>query len=241
MSQPKSETEIQESFTETEIADYLRGHLEFFERHQALLLRLKLPHQAGESTVSLVERQVSMLRQRNVELDRQLKDLVDVAKANSELVDNIHKLAIKLIVAESLDAKFEQLESSLREDFVAERAVLVLFADSDRAAGSRPGFVRFIDRGDDSMKPFSTFLRSAHSRCGPLRDRQKAVLFERDADSIVSAAMIPIGQRARLGFLVIGSKDADQFHPGQRVDFLGRLGELIGVALESEYDRDSRR
>ena len=46
--------------TETEeesIATYLQHHPEFFERHQALLARLRLPHVRGGSTISLVERQ----------------------------------------------------------------------------------------------------------------------------------------------------------------------------------------
>jgi uncharacterized protein YigA (DUF484 family) len=66
-------------------------------------------------------------------------------------------------------------------------------------------------------------------------------LFERDADSVVSAAMVPLGVSARLGFLVIGSRDPDHFHPGKRMDFLGRIGELIAVALESEYARYRRK
>jgi uncharacterized protein YigA (DUF484 family) len=66
-----------------------------------------------------------------------------------------------------------------------------------------------------------------------LRDKQKEFLFDRESDSIASAAMVPIGEGVKYGFLTVGSKDGNQFHPGQRVDFLGRLGELIALALES--------
>lgn len=241
MSQHKSEAIIDDGSREADVAEYLRQHPDFFERHQPLLVRLKLPHHSGGSTVSLVERQVSVLRQRNVELERQLKDLVAVAKANNELVDNIQQLAIKLMRTQGLEAKLECIEDSLREDFASERAILVLFRDAELTEAPRPGFVKVIDRDAAALKPFATFLRSALPRCGPLRDRQKKVLFDREADSIVSAAMVPIGERAGRGFLAIGSGDAEQFHPGKSVDFLGRLGELVSVALESEYARDGRR
>ncbi|MNC98337.1 hypothetical protein D3C83_162660 [compost metagenome] len=69
---------------------------------------------------------------------------------------------------------------------------------------------------------------------------QKAFVFEREADSIASAAMVPIGERASLGFLTVGSKDPNQFHPGQRVDFLGRLGELVTLVLESGNEPELR-
>ncbi len=240
MNQQDTNVEPEASLSEQEVADFLRTHPTFFERHQPLLLRLKLPHESGPATVSLVERQIAMLRQRNAELERQLKDLVSVAKANNALVDNIHALAIKLLNAAGSDELLEQLETSLREDFGAERAILVLFPTAAAVATSEaPGFVKRFERDDPELQPFSTFLRSARPRCGPLRDRQKAVLFDRDADAVVSAAIVPLGRGGELGFLTIGSGDPNHFHAGQRVDFLARLGELIGVALESGYDSAS--
>ena len=54
--------------TETEeesIARYLQHNPDFFERHQPLLARLRLPHVRSGSTVSLVERQVEVLREKH--------------------------------------------------------------------------------------------------------------------------------------------------------------------------------
>jgi uncharacterized protein len=222
-----------EEFPESAIADYLKSHPDFFERHPLILLGLKLPHRTGGSAVSLVERQVSMLRQRNAQLERQFKDLVAVAKTNDALVEKIHQLGLKLMRAHDLPARLESLETGLREDFGAERAVLVLFHDRAPAAAQREGFVRRLAADDADVKPFATFLRAAKPRCGPLRDRQKYI-FERDADSVSSAALVPLGADASLGFLIIGSRDPDHFHPGKRMDFLARLGELLSVALADE-------
>jgi uncharacterized protein YigA (DUF484 family) len=239
MSQQKSGAVVGDSFPEADVVAYLRSHPDFFERHTPLLLRLKLPHETGHATVSLVERQVAMLRQRSGELERQLKNFLSVAKANDALVENIHRLSIKLLQARGLAAKLEQIETSLREDFAAEHAVLILFKRGSDPG--RPGFARQIDAEDAELRPFSAFLRAARPRCGTLRDRQKEFLFPRDADSIVSAAMVPLGDAAQVGFLAIGSRDPDHFHPGKRMDFLGRIGELIAVALESEYGREHRQ
>ena len=235
MSQQKSgaATTHGEEFPESVIADYLKSHPDFFERHPLILLGLKLPHRTGGSAISLVERQVSMLRQRNAQLERQFKDLVAVAKTNDALVEKIHQLGLKLMRAHDLPARLEGLETGLREDFGAERAVLVLFDDKAPAAAQREGFVRRLSADDADVKPFAAFLRAAKPRCGPLRDRQKYI-FERDADSVSSAALVPLGADASLGFLIIGSRDPDHFHPGKRMDFLARLGELLSVALVDE-------
>jgi uncharacterized protein YigA (DUF484 family) len=238
MSQQKSAavgTPHGDEFPEDVVADYLKGHPDFFERHPLVLLSLNLPHRTGGTAISLVERQVSMLRQRNAQLERQFKDLVSVAKTNDALVEKIHQLVLKLIRAASLPARLELLETSLRENFGAERAVLVLFAESTPEEAQRDGFVRRLPQEHGDVKPFATFLRAAKPRCGPLRDRQKNI-FERDADSVSSAALVPLGADARLGFLIIGSHDPDYFHPGKSMDFLARLGELLAVALSGERE-----
>ena len=235
MSQQKSgaATTHGEEFPENTVADYLKSHPDFFERHPLILLGLKLPHRTGGSAVSLVERQVSMLRQRNAQLERQFKDIVAVAKTNDALVEKIHQLGLKLMRASDLPARLERLETGLREDFGAERAVLVLFDDKAPADAAREGFVRRLAADDADVKPFAAFLRAAKPRCGPLRDRQKYI-FELEADSVSSAALVPLGADASLGFLIIGSRDPDHFHPGKRMDFLARLGELLSVALVDE-------
>lgn len=240
MSQLRRQAVDDEGFSESDVANYLLRHPDFFERHLPLLRRMQIPHQSGAATVSLVERQVSVLRQRNDELERRLAELVDVAKANNKLVDHIHELAVAFIKTSGSDARLEVLESALREKFAAERAVLVVFDGHAQADVARPGFVKAVDRDDPALKSFATFLRSARARCGPLRDRQKEFLFDREADSIGSAAMVPIGEGAKYGFLTVGSKDPNQFHPGQRVDFLGRLGELVEIALEYRDEPDLR-
>ena len=35
----------------------------------------------------------------------------------------------------------------------------------------------------------------------------------------------------QIGFLAIGSNDADRFHPGMSIDFLARVGDLVAGAL----------
>jgi len=235
MSQPQSGAAIgaplTESLSEDSIADYLKSHPDFFERHPALVIGLKLPHRAGGASISLVERQVSLLRQRNSQLERQLKDLVAVAKQNDALVEKIHQLCLKLMRAPTLPARLAELETGLREDFAAERAVLVLFPEAP-AEAIHEGFVRRMSVDDADVRPFATFLRAAKPRCGPLRDRQKNI-FDRDADSVSSAALVPLGAESRLGFLIIGSHDPDHFHPGKRMDFLARLGEVLAVAIRT--------
>ncbi len=215
------------------VADYLQTYPDFFERHSSLLTKLRLPHvRDGGATVSLVERQVEVLRERNQALERKLKDLVDVARANDALADRIHRLSQRLISAKTLPDTVSALESSLREDFDAMHSVLVSFLPEARTLHLEAGrFIRSSDPASDAMKSFESLLTAGKPRCGQVRDTQRDYLFGKDAVEIGSVALTPLGVKGALGILAIGSSDADRFHPGMSTEFLSRIGELVTYAL----------
>jgi uncharacterized protein YigA (DUF484 family) len=230
----KSELQTDDVQEDT-VADYLQAHPDFFERHQSLLTDLRVPHRPG-AAVSLVERQVATLRQKNLQLETKLRDLVAVARSNDELADKIHALATRLLAAGSRAQAIDIAEELLRSSFNADQSVLVLFetdtvGEFSRFGGNDNRFLRLTERNAPGMGPFKTFLATAEPRCGKIRDSQKEFLFGPDAGEIGSAALVPLGDNAATGMLAIGSRDADYFHPGKSMDFLSRLGDLLGCAL----------
>ena len=218
--------------SEQAIHDYLAAHPDFFENHPALLNGLNLPHASG-GAISLVERQVSVLRQKDLKLEKQLKELIGVARANDLLSAKIHELTLQLMAAADLKSTIVALEVGMRSGFGAEHAVLVIFGDpgafDDIDAGR---FFRVIEKNADALSPFKTFLGGSSARCGQIRDSQRDFLFQEEAEDVGSAALVPLSRGTDIGFLAIGSADADRFHPGMSIDFLTRLGDLVASALK---------
>jgi uncharacterized protein YigA (DUF484 family) len=229
--QPKPDY-IDEELSEQSVHDYLAAHPDFFEHNSGLLSTLNLPHSSG-GAVSLVERQVSMLRQKDLKRDRQLKELISVARANEVLATKIHELTMQLLAANDLHKTVVALEEAMRSGFGADQAVLVVFGDPEEFDDINVGrFFRVVMKSDHALKPFRTFLNGSGARCGQIRDSQREFLFRGDAEEIGSAALVQIGKGAEIGFLAIGSVDTDRFHPGMSIDFLTRLGDLIAGALK---------
>ncbi len=229
--QPKAKYVEAES-SEQATHDYLVAHPDFFEHHATLLSTLHLPHATG-GAVSLVERQVSMLRQKNLKLEETLKELIEAARANDLLAAKIHELAMQLLATPNLTSTIAALEEGMRSGFGADQAVLVLFGNPDDFDDIDAGrFLHVIKRDANELTPFKTFLSSPVARCGQIRDAQREFLFHDDASEIGSAALIPLAKGAEIGFLAIGSNDTDRFHPGMSTDFLTRLGDLIAGALQ---------
>ena len=222
-----------EALNDGRVAEYLQECPEFFERNSQLLDKLRLPHvRAGGATVSLVERQVEVLRERNVALERKLKDLIEVGRSNDLLADRIHRMCQRLIRARSMIDTVQAIEISLREDFEAMHAVMIVFMDRSPELEREGGrFLRIVTREDAEMKMFESLFQSGKPRCGQIRDTQRDYLFGKDTVEIGSAALTPLGTKGSLGILAIGASDAQRFTPGMSTDFLTRVGEIVSVAL----------
>lgn len=218
--------------SESEIADYLQSNPDFFERHSTLLTKLKLPHSRGTATVSLVERQVSALREKNQVLESRLRELIDVARSNDSLAAKIHRLACRLVRARTAATLLDSMETSLREDFGASEWLLLLAPTRPTGfSGIDSRHLRLIDPSATELKMFDTLFESARPRCGQIRDSQRDFLFGAGTVEIGSAALVPLGREPGFGLLAIGSPDAQRFHPAMSTDFLARIGDLVSEAV----------
>lgn len=210
------------------VAEYLRKHREFFVEHPELLSDLKIPHPTGPA-VSLVEKQVELLREENRELKARFRELVGIARDNEELARRLHRLTLKLVEAESLDRALAVLYQDLRADFAADRVLLQLFASAV------PGVARaeFIGRGAPQRQAFIDALIERRPQCGRLQKHQYKLVFDTDAaEAGGSAVVLPLSGRIWDGVLVIASQDARRYHPEMGIDLLAHVGDVVSLILQ---------
>lgn len=221
-----------EPVSEDSVASFLQQNPDFFDRHAALLGKLKLPHNRGSSTVSLVERQVLVLREKNQKLEDRLRELIDVARSNDVLAAKIHSLACRLIQVRGASMLIDALEASLREDFGASEWLILLARGKESELGRLSNrHLRVVDHSAPELKMFETLFESGRPRCGQIRDSQRDYLFGAGTVEIGSATLVPLGPEPSAGLLAIGSPDAERFHPAMSTDFLARIGDLVSEAV----------
>jgi uncharacterized protein YigA (DUF484 family) len=214
---------------EESIADYLQRHPEFFERHQTVLARLRLPHARGGSTISLIERQIEVLREKLAGVEGKLAELVRVARANDAIAERLHRFTRRLLHVAPRGEAIARIETGLREDFDAFHAVLVLVGVPGELGASR--FVRTVASDDPHLKSFESLFASGKPRCGQARDSQREFLFGPEGLDMGSVALVPLGEKGALGLLALGSTDRDRFHPGMSTEFLARMADVIADSL----------
>jgi uncharacterized protein YigA (DUF484 family) len=235
MSTQKTEKNGEQAIAAETVEHYLRAHPEFFLDRDALLLEITVPHQIN-GAVSLVERQVALLREQNRRYRRQLQELVEIARSNDELLGRLQQLTLRMMDAPGPEPVFAALEDSLRADFNADAASLYLFGSAEPALPAAPGgFLRVsVQEAAHMGDELRRLLAGDKPVCGRLRSERLAELFGDDA-AIGSVALLPLiagaENRRLLGALAIGSHDSDRFNAEMATTYLCHLADLIAHRL----------
>ncbi|MGA0734033.1 MAG: DUF484 family protein [Steroidobacteraceae bacterium] len=194
-----------------QVVEFLKHHPDFLQKHPEVLDHLVLHHEAGEGAVSLMERQIKVLRERQSANREKLAEWVRVGRENDAIAERMHHFTLALMQAHDEMDLITRILASLRSDFDIVSVRLLIDAEA--------------------RSSIETLLPAARTRCGHFALEQRRAVFGDEAESIASMALVPIGPAASLGALALGSIDADRFTPAMSTDFLARMGELLGAAL----------
>lgn len=224
----ESEPGEQQSTIDLELINLLRDNSDILLRQPELLAMLEVPHQSGQA-ISLIERQVSVLRQKTQAQDRRLRELMNVARDNQQLSQSRHGLALSLLAARDLDDVISTVLDLLSNELAADYAVIKLFSSDKKRIEQSAGL--FVDVSDSALVAFKTMLEQKSSICGKAIAEQKEFLFDNNANSIKSLAVIPLVAGENLGLIGLGATDAERFVSTMATDFLSQMGELISASL----------
>ncbi|MDR3323070.1 MAG: DUF484 family protein [Zoogloeaceae bacterium] len=210
------------------VAAYLKTNPQFFEQYASLLADILIPHPHGGRTISLSERQMLVLREKNRQLEKKLAELLSFGEANDALSDKMHRLAVALITSESLSAALSLAHFHLREDFAISHIAFCLWDRPKNARGGElPAFVHI----NEALQAFCETL--GKSWCG-LAETHGALWFGEQAAHIRSQALIPLKEGSTsgsIGMIALGSEDRERFYPDMGTLYLERLGELVSAVL----------
>lgn len=215
-----------------QIAAYLQEHLDFFELHQDLLADLRLPHDTG-TAVSLVERQVAILRERNIDMRHRLSKLLDNARDNDKLFDKTKRLVLSLLEGQDMGDIIDALYYSFDKDFGIHYTSLILFGNSDRVPGSQAKVVTIAD----AREFIGPLIKNNRAMCGTLAGPELEFIFGEHAKHIGSVATVPLVHGSAFGLLSIGNRDPHYYRSSMGTLFLGYIAEVLNRLLPKYLPR----
>ena len=112
-----------------EIKEFLVLNPDFFVKNPEVLNSVELVHQSGNA-VSLIEKQVELLRTNYNSTTDKLMDLLQVAKNNDDIFALTKKLILSLIEASNIEEIVELVEESFKSEFGVKDSKVLFFSES---------------------------------------------------------------------------------------------------------------
>ena len=223
---------MSKELSDKEVASYLLANPEFFVNRDSLLLKIQVPHK-NKGTISLVEKQLDVIRDRQKEARKQLKGFVENAERNKEIFDKSRKLILSMMGAKRSSEFFAVLEKGLKRDFRSRANALVVF-------GKPKQINHFTSRLSvaSARKYVGALMQNKAPTLGTLRPREQDFLFRDQSEKVKSSAVLTIRDKNKyLGMLAIGSSDAEYFTPDMDAIFISFIAETLGKLLPQHLPR----
>jgi len=198
------------------IAEYLVENPNFFSKHPSLLNKLNVTTKE-QGTVSLVQRQQRIMREKIVTLEDEITSLMSIASQNQRLYQKFSTLFFELLNCQSLTT----VNDTLTHHFINELALThVAFKLYDPVAPKSLS----INRSTLDNLLVQRLGRTFHY-FGRINQQEQQLLFNHPEPG--SVALIALGSNGDLGLLAISSEDANHFHPDMDNLMLMQLTKLI--------------
>lgn len=207
------------------VAAYLKEHKNFFTDNPDLLAEINLPHHSGQA-ISLVEKQVAILRERNIEMRQRLSNLLENAKENDVLFDKTKRLTLALLECSDLASAVDALLHSFEKDFGIHYTRIILFGSNGVNAGAAR-----IESISAARNVIGKRLNSNKAVSGGIDVKEMEFLFDDDAPNVGSAALTVLAHGNIFGVLAIGNQDPTYYRSSMGTLFLGYIGEVLNRVL----------
>ncbi|RKR43527.1 hypothetical protein B0G82_1097 [Paraburkholderia sp. BL17N1] len=249
MRRPKASprSPLAETMNDREVAEYLLANPEFFAEHAEMLATIRLANPHGKAAVSLQERQMEMLRDKNKHLERRLAELLRYGHENDSIASKFNRWTIRVMAERDPYALPRTIATGLRDIFDVPQAALRVWDVAEPYA--QADFARHVG---EEVRIFANSLTTPY--CGANTGFEAAqwlvpsVATVSDEGSAGHAAPEPAHatesiallalrdpegkeEAPTFGLLVMGSADARRFHDGMATDFLTQISALASAAL----------
>ena len=200
------------------VADWLRATPGFFDRYADLLNEIRLKHPHEDRAISLQERQMTLLRTQNQELNRRLSEMLHFGSRNDKTQQSLVAWLLHLMRANSKVDVESAVTAGLAEVFEVESAQLL----SPNAA-----FGPWVDT------PLCGSAKELASASVDLLATQ--VTIDLEWQSMVAIGL-PLGKSIGVAqspaVLLLASKDETRFTADMGAFYLRQIAELTAAALD---------
>lgn len=210
----------------TQVAEFLKQNPDFFESNITLLTDVDIPHPHGGRTISISERQILALREKNKLVETKLAELIQFGEENDSISEKIHHFSCALLQAKDLSSTLNAIYTNLRENFAVPYIAIRLWHPALSYTA-----IKETESVGEEVRLFVDNLKTPY--CGTHAVYDSSHWFESNSSELRSFAMIKLAGKETFGAILLASEDSQRFYAEMGTLYLNRLSELISAAIEA--------
>ena len=205
------------------VREYLLENPDFFVEHSELLTEINLPH-GQQGAISLVEKQVLMLRERDKASRIKLDEFLKAAKENDDIYKKSQFMILGLVEASDQSSFLKNLEKGFKRDFKSSAYSLLIFGDEPKQINH---FTSIVSK-DTAKEYVASLIRSTKPTLGVLRPAEQDFLFRHQSEKVKSAVVLSVREgRNQIALLAIGNSDPNYFKAGMGTLFVQFIADVL--------------
>ena len=214
----------QKNLTNKQVQEFLLLNPDFLSKNPEVLKSLEVIHDAG-GAVSLIQRQVEILRDNYNSTTNNLLNLLTIAKNNEDIFGLTKQLIVELIDCQDATEIVTKTEQAFEKKFDASKCQLLFFKEQKYLPRGRYRELKL------AHKNFGDLYNTKDIYCGPLSKEQAQFIFGKSA-KIIECALVPLRNSECPGVLALGSNTKGKYDSTKDTLFLDFTAEVINKLIE---------
>ena len=193
---------------------FLLENLNFFETRESLVSELKFKHDSGSAS-SLLERQVTKLRDEHKSLISLLNTFIKTASINEDLFNKSKDLTLKILGSKNKKEIMTTVESEFKKEFKVDKPKLAFFKN---------------EKLDELENITGLSFHKGAIHCGSFSSEKMNILFK--DKKIESMAVTVVIAKNEIGLLMLGSYDRTKYLGDEDTTFIEYIRDVLETKLE---------
>ena len=218
-------TDKKNKVSNKEIAEYLILNPNFFKENPEVLNSIEIIHESG-AAVSLIQKQVELLRSNYNSTTDKLMELLGIAKNNEDIFILTKELILSLIDASSIEEIVALIEKSFVADFGAKKSKVLFFTESSKNLPKGR-----VKNPAEARNILGNLLKPGKIFCGEVNKKVAKFIFNQKT-GVKEMALVPLNSSSLLGLIALGSDQPGKYSDNKDTLFLDFIAEVASKLID---------
>ncbi len=218
-------TDKKNKVSNKEIAEYLILNPNFFKENPEVLNSIEIIHESG-AAVSLIQKQVELLRSNYNSTTDKLMELLGIAKNNEDIFILTKELILSLINASSIEEIVALIEKSFVADFGAKKSKVLFFTESSKNLPKGR-----VKNPAEARNILGNLLKPGKIFCGEVNKKVAKFIFNQKT-GVKEIALVPLNSSSLLGLIALGSDQPGKYSDNKDSLFLDFIAEVVSKLID---------